>query len=1013
MPAHHKSPRRTVREERVRRQRRIVLALFTASGVAGLTYEVVWSRQLTLIFGATTLAVSTVLTTFMFGLGLGSFLAGRGANRASNPLRLYAVLEAGIGVYALLFPVVLWLIEGLHGKVFGLLYATPLALALSRFVLAFLALLPPALLMGATVPIMGQALAGHGPDAGPGAGTGADAGRLYAWNTLGAAVGSGMGGFLLIPAVGFRAATLTAAGINLAVALLAWRVAVSPGPPVPALAEASRPATATSVRSGWLLACYALSGFAALAYEVVLTRVLVLVFGSSVYSFAVVLTGFLLGIGLGSLLAARWVDRATDLAIPIALLQAIIGGGILVTMPIYDRLPEIFFRLFRVTQGEWVRLVSLEFLVTLGLLLVPTTAMGAMFPAASRVAALRETGLGRAVGTAYSVNTVGSVLGAFAGGFLLIPWLGLQRSLLSLAMMNLGVAAVLLWRSQWGGQSRRRAVAAALVMAPVLALGLLPGWDARLLNSGVYLYAPDYERLSEGRGLREGLQRFRLLYYREGTTATVSVFQGQYLFLRVNGKTDAGDSPDNLTQRLLAHVPLLLHPDPKDVLVIGLGSGITLGAALRHPIARADIVEISPEVIEASRFFEGANDRALADPRVQLLLLDGRTWLTAGPRAYDVIISEPSNPWQTGNANLFTREHFRAARHRLNPGGILCQWLPYYRMPESDFRAAVKTFSEVFPQTTLWISGPDALMVGGLGPVAPELARLRPRFEVERVRAHLREVAIATPIGLLGHLLLLPEGVQRFVGDEQTRHTDDWPLLEFSGPRALFLETARGNLWAMQRAALEPIPVTPPGDPKVEADIRTALAREYLARQLVEPAGREARRAGELDPRSAVAAHVLGLVSLSRNDLAKAEAAFREAVRLRPEFAEAYNDLGGTLVRLGRPDEALTAFRRAADTGYAPALYNLGNLYLREKRDPARAREVLERAVRHATASAETWNALGVAYAQQGEFRRAKGAWDQALRLDPEHAGARRNRERVEQALTRSGSGKAASPFLD
>jgi len=247
----------------------------------------------------------------------------------------------------------------------------------------------------------------------------------------------------------------------------------------------------------------------------------------------------------------------------------------------------------------------------------------------------------------------------------------------------------------------------------------------------------------------------------------------------VNGKTDAGDSPDNLTQRLLAHVPLLLHREAKDVLVIGLGSGVTLGSALRHPIARADIVEISPEVVEASRFFEAANGRALADPR------------------------------------------------------------------------------------------------------------------------------------------------------------------------------------------------------------------------------------------SAEAQHVLGRAFLTRNGFDRAQAAFREAVRLRPDFAEAYNDLGGTLVRLERADEALAAFRRAADAGYGPALYNLGNLYLRVTRDPARAREVLERAVKLEQATADTWNALGVAYAQQGEYERARGAGEQALRLDPAHAGAHRNREKLDKALIRPGSPAPVSPFLD
>jgi Tfp pilus assembly protein PilF len=304
-------------------------------------------------------------------------------------------------------------------------------------------------------------------------------------------------------------------------------------------------------------------------------------------------------------------------------------------------------------------------------------------------------------------------------------------------------------------------------------------------------------------------------------------------------------------------------------------------------------------------------------------------------------------------------------------------------------------------------------MVGSLEPVAWDLSRLQARFEAERIRTHLTDVGIATPIAFLGHLLLLPEGVQRFVDGERNRHTDDWPLLEFSGPRALYLETARGNLWAMERAALEPVPGMSFGTPKAEAAIRISLAREYLARQLLEPAAREARRAGELDPRSAAAAHILGIVSLNQNDLAKAETAFREAVRLRPDFGEAYNDLGGTLFRLQRPDEAVEAFRRAAELHYAPALYNLGNLYLREKRDPAQAREVLERAVRQPTASAETWNALGVAYALQGDYPRAKRAWDQALRLDPQHAGARRNRERVEQSQSRPGAAGSAPGFLD
>jgi spermidine synthase len=993
-------------EQRVQQQVRLALWLFCLSGIAGLMYEVIWSRQLTLIFGATTLSISTVLTTYMVGLGLGSFLAGRLLNATGNPFRAYALLEAGIGVYAVLFPAALGVVNWLHSQVFPLLYASPLPLALTRFGLAFLVLLPVTILMGATVPVMGRALVRETGELGAGAG------RLYAWNTLGAAVGSGLGGFLMIPVLGLRWSTLAAAALNLTIAAIAWRLTPSDESAAgtsdgvrPASPQASSAAGSLGVSDRrWLLACYGISGFAALAFEVILTRVLILVYGSSVYALAVVLTGFLLGIGLGSLAAGKRIDRTSDLAAAVGILQAVIGVSILVTSPLYDRLPDFLFRMYRATGGEWVSLTLLEFVMTVGLLLVPTAAMGAMFPLASKIAGDRRLGAGRAVADAYTVNTVGAVLGAFAGGFVLIPMVGLQKGMLALALVNLLLAAILVWRSDLWRPERRRAMALTLVALPIVGLAVLPGWDARLLNSGVYVYAPEYERLSEGGRLSDSLQRFTLLYYREGVSATVSVFRGQYLFMRVNGKTDAGDSPDNLTQRLLAHVPLLLHSAPKDVLVIGLGSGVTLGSALQHRIDRADIVEISPEVVDAARFFQEANRNALLDPRSHLMLLDGRTWLTGGPRSYDVIISEPSNPWQTGNANLFTREHFLAARARLNPGGILCQWLPYYRMPEGDFRAAIKTFQEVFPQAMLWISGSDALMIGSLEAIRPDVGRLRVRLAEEKVRLDLAEVGIPTLETFLSHALLGPDGVGRFVRGNWARHTDDWPILEFSGPKALFLETASANFRAMLREAEEPLPLANAGSPEAEGETRAALAGEYLARRLVDPALREARKAAEVSPRSAAARVVLGRALLARNEFEKSTEAFQAAVRLNPSLAEAWNDLGGALVRLDKPDEAIAAYRRAADAKYGPALYNLGIVYLRHKRDPRSARAVLEQAVGRGQVSADAWNALGVAYAQLGEYQRARDALDQALRIEPNHPEARRNRQRLDQASLPSGA---------
>ena len=347
-------------------------------------------------------------------------------------------------------------------------------------------------------------------------------------------------------------------------------------------------------------------------------------------------------------------------------------------------------------------------------------------------------------------------------------------------------------------------VPAIVVLAAVAAL---PAWNARALSSGVYLYADQYgdgqfERLLDDK---------QLLFYREGATATVAVMAGRYRFLRINGKTDAGDSPDNLTQRLLAHVPLLLHDDLHSVLVVGLGTGITLGAALLHPIDHVDVMEVSPEVVEASRFFAEANGRALGDLRARLRILDARTWLAATNARYDVIISEPSNPWQTGNSSLFTVDHYRLTRSRLNRNGIFCQWLPFYRMDEADFKAAIRTFQSVFSNATVWLSGGDVLLVGGTDQVIVEPTRFLARVDAEAVAKSLRGIGITDGPALLGFFLLDPPRVREYTGAGPL-HTDDYPLLEFSAPKSLYRESAPQIVRRLKLLAAEStLPLTPGG----------------------------------------------------------------------------------------------------------------------------------------------------------------------------------------------------------
>ena len=329
----------------------------------------------------------------------------------------------------------------------------------------------------------------------------------------------------------------------------------------------------------------------------------------------------------------------------------------------------------------------------------------------------------------------------------MIPWLGVHDTLRAGAIVTLVAACLALGAGPLRFGQRVTGGAVAAGIAALLFTG--PAWDPNLLSSGAYKYAVDVRDL--GLDLDVGLKAGRLLYYREGSAGTVSVRQlAGTLALAIDGKVDASNGTDMLTQKLLAHLPLLLHADPREVCIIGLGSGVTLGAALRHPTSHVDVVEISPEVVEASSFFAAENGRALEDARARLIVGDGRSHLRFTSRRYDVIISEPSNPWMAGVASLFTREFFDAARARLAPGGIICQWAHTYDLADADLRLIAATFASVFPNGTMWLVGEgDVLFVAtndGPGPVLDNIARAWHR---EGVAGDLAQAAVFDAFSLL------------------------------------------------------------------------------------------------------------------------------------------------------------------------------------------------------------------------------------------------------------------------
>ena len=765
----------------------LFLAAYACSGLAGLIYEVSWTRLLTLYMGHSTAAASAVVAAFMGGLAVGAAGGGRIAPRIPRErcLKVYIALELFVVATALLLPFELAACTPLlraaydNGNSHILFPAVRLA---SCLVMMFL----PAVALGATFPIAVRWYVSKEKR------VGSSGGVLYAVNTAGAAIGALVAGFVLIPSFGVTWTTrigmiASALAVVLVMVLVKLRIEDAPAPARTAQPKKERAARAAVSEPAprWLVAfVLGSTGLASLIFEIAWTRVLSVTLGPTVYAFsatlAVLIGGVAVGSGAGSWIAARVKKPALWLAIVLAAgaiaasaASALAGGEVpLRVARDVAAVPDAFGQLL--TAG----------VILIALLILPTAAcFGAAFPLAF---ALVEA---QSLGWVYAVNTVGAVAGSLAAGFFLIPRFGLQPTLalVSLVLVLASGVVILLGRLSDIG----RTVAGVVAVGAVAMLVFSPAWDRELLASGGYIYAPYVPKVLD---LETALKAGTLLYYREGAMATVSVKKlTGTTSLAIDGKVDASTRSDMLTQRLVAHVPLLLHEDPKEVCIIGLGSGVTLGSALRHPIEHADVVELSPEVVEASRYFEQENYRALSDSRTHLIVGDGRSHLLLTNRKYDVIVSEPSNPWIAGVASLFTREFFAAARARLAPGGIICQWAHTYNISNGDLRSIIATFRSVFPNGTAWLIGEeDVLLIASDAPIEPRLANIGRGWRRPGVAEDLATVGAREPFSLLSLYVAGPSELAKYTASAAIL-TDDRSALEFSAPRELHNRGASGN----------------------------------------------------------------------------------------------------------------------------------------------------------------------------------------------------------------------------
>lgn len=767
-------------------QRRwIVLALFFLSGAAALVYEVIWSKFLSQMLGSTVYAQTVVLAAFMGGLAIGNSWFGRRADRWQNPLRAYGALEAVVGAYAFFYNVWDRLADGIFIRIGSEIAGHTGWLLVLKGVLSALLLLGPTILMGGTLPLLAAWLQKTFPEAGRGSAL------FYAVNSLGAVAGAGMAGFWLVQRFGMVEALRTAAVTNLAIGAAAILLSRPEVAAVPADKQ-RRKAKPEAVRHGRLLRAgliVAATGAISMGLEVLASRSMALIFGSSLQSFAIVLMAFILGIGLGSAWIAaprRQVESAGNKAMALLCVASAWVTLLVLKIELWTDVYRMARAHLAYTDTGYVLYELLAGGISIVVLGVPAACIGGVLPLMIRSLAGKDLPLGREVGTLLSWNTVGAVAGTLLTGFVLMPLAGL-RTAFGLLALALGLVAFMATPDRF----RLRAAIPALsviVLACAVFIVNEEGWR-HVMSAGVFrLDASEFDPAM----MAKRKQHTRLLFYKDAPDATVSVEQGDEMAsseinLRINGKADASTGVDIATQLLLAHLPMLAKPDARDVFVLGLGSGITAGATLNYPLDHLVVAENCPPVVDAARCFTNWNQGLLDDRRAQIRVEDARTVLKLEPQLYDVIITEPSNPWSVGVGSVFSLEFYKLAASRLKPGGIVAQWFHIYEMQDDLLKVVLRTFGTVFPYTEVWDTGPGDIVILGSQqpwPTGPEV--FSKGFEIARVRTNLRYIGINSPQALVARQVASQRTAFAIAGGGPLQ-TDLHPILEYAAPRAFYI----------------------------------------------------------------------------------------------------------------------------------------------------------------------------------------------------------------------------------
>jgi spermidine synthase len=1017
------------------------------------------------VIGSAPFAVATVLSVFMGGLALGSWLAGKyidNINSRRNLLSLYGKVEFAIGIYGLMLPLFIHLVKPVYVLAYNSLFIHFWLYRMFTFFGCSVLLVVPTTLMGVTLPVLCRFYVedlGH---------IGVRTGRLYGINTIGGAAGAALCGFFLIANFGMWGTLATAVVINVLIGLLCMGLAQRERPlvsePIVEEKKENKPKMGAKSKKPrhpefvpiddrmvitlalWI---FGISGFCSMAYEVFWTRLLGLIIGPTTYSFSLVVSTFIIGLAIGNIIFGRLADRVKGVFRLLIITQVCAAFLALLVSQFLGNSQFFFSKLIYTFQGDFGEKILVQSVVLFFVLVGPTIFLGATFPLVNRIYAKSLPEIGKTVGRAYAANTVGAIFGSFVAGFILIPLMGKENGLRIVLGLQVFVSVMamsyLIVKSE--GRVREFVTGLITLLLALIFLFNFPSWDHNILSRGWYYRFESLQQYFSTTSWLNALKKVppelaqsvagsEVVFYGDGiggfTTVVKSVNPiGTANYYLVNsGKTDATSHADRLTQTLSAHIPLLFHPNPEKVMVLGLASGMTAGEALLYPIKQLDVLEINDQVIKAAEFFNPWNNNCLTNPRTRIIVQDGRNHLELTSEKYDVIISEPSNPWMAGLANLFTFDYFKTVKSRLKKDGIFIQWTNAYDMDWDSFSMVGRTFAEVFPDGLLvkTISSSDFLLVGFSGKKALDLHTAYKNIVYAR---QSKNITLRDPRVIFD--LILTEDLKGFFG-KGPLHTDNWPHLEFAAPKNIggggnwsIEDKLKNNSWFSKETKeiaesnknidsfLDSLELLKAGysPPFNDIDLKQAsptqikrfqdIVRDYCSDEYVtdyelfpDPDLRKQCAQFQIDKirdylalngedsqaqyRLALGLRVIGNVGEEVDVLQK-------TISLNPSSYDAYVALGQAFTSQGRFDEAVDLLSKAVrlKPDSAEAHDNLGNALINVGKN-GEAIEHFSRALQIKPDSAKIYNNFGGALANQGKTDQAIEAFTKALKLEPDYA---------------------------